>query len=179
MKIFFIRHTSVRVVPGTCYGMTDVGLNDTFEQEATEVKRNLDGVVFDCVFSSPLTRARRLAAFCGYPDAVIDARVRELNMGEWEMQRFDEISDPHLKVWYENYLYERPTGGETFQEQLLRVRSFVDEMVQKGYGTVGVFCHGGVLECAKIIGGINKMDDAFHNITPYGGIVVIECSNNR
>ena len=34
MEIILIRHTSVDVPQGVCYGQTDVPLRDTFEQEA-------------------------------------------------------------------------------------------------------------------------------------------------
>ena len=42
-----IRHTSVNVAKGTCYGWTDVPVSDTFEQEASITKSNLDGITFD------------------------------------------------------------------------------------------------------------------------------------
>lgn len=76
MEIYMIRHTSVGVPKGTCYGWTDVPVADTFEQEAAETKRNLESMLddnkLDIVFSSPLTRARKLAAFCGYDNPVTD-----------------------------------------------------------------------------------------------------------
>ena len=43
MKLTFIRHTSVDVPKGTCYGQTDVPLRDTFLQEAAEVSIRLEG----------------------------------------------------------------------------------------------------------------------------------------
>ena len=33
MEVIFIRHTSVDVPPGVCYGQTDVPLRHSFEQE--------------------------------------------------------------------------------------------------------------------------------------------------
>jgi broad specificity phosphatase PhoE len=93
MDIYLIRHTSVDVPEGTCYGQTDVPTRDTFEEEASLTKAKLAGMTFDKVFTSPLTRARKLAAYCGYPDAVADERLMEMDMGDWEMQKFDEIKD--------------------------------------------------------------------------------------
>lgn len=40
-----IRHTSVGVPKGTCYGWSDVPVADTFEQEAAVTKENLKGIV--------------------------------------------------------------------------------------------------------------------------------------
>ena len=64
-----VRHTRVGVPKGTCYGWSDVPVADTFEQEATLTKSRLVEVFADgnpdIVYSSPLMRARKLAAFCG------------------------------------------------------------------------------------------------------------------
>ena len=72
MKVTLIRHTSVAVASGTCYGQTDVPLRDTFEQEAFNTLQALAGMHFDKVYTSPLSRCVRLATYCGYPDAERD-----------------------------------------------------------------------------------------------------------
>ena len=36
MVVYLIRHTSVDVPQGVCYGQTDVPLNPTFEEEAAK-----------------------------------------------------------------------------------------------------------------------------------------------
>lgn len=41
MEVILIRHTSVDVPPGVCYGQTDVPLKPTFEQEAAITQENL------------------------------------------------------------------------------------------------------------------------------------------
>lgn len=82
MEIILIRHTSVDVPPGTCYGQTDVPLKPTFEEEALITKEKLKAYGhFDCVYTSPLSRCTRLAKFCGYPNANRDTRILELNFG--------------------------------------------------------------------------------------------------
>ena len=97
MEVVLIRHTRVNVPKGMCYGQTDVAVADTFEQEAAITKLNLSQhLPFDQVFSSPLTRARQLAVYCGYMKPVLDDRIMEMSMGVWEMQMFDEIKDPRL-----------------------------------------------------------------------------------
>ena len=72
MVIYFMRHTAVDVPQGVCYGQTDVPLKPTFEMEATQTAAHLQGLSFDKVYTSPLTRCVRLATFCGYPDAERD-----------------------------------------------------------------------------------------------------------
>lgn len=154
MKIYMIRHTSVGVPKGTCYGWTDVPVAATFEQEAAETKSNLEKMLginkLDMVFSSPLTRARKLAAFCGYDTPVTDDRLKEMNMGDWEMMRYDDIEskDPAILKWYNDYMNLAATNGESYRLLYQRVADFLDELRQKDYERVAIFAHGGVLICA-------------------------------
>ena len=92
MRLTLIRHTSVDVAPGTCYGQTDVPVRSTFAEEAELTRQTLCGKTFDKVYMSPLSRCVKLAAYCGYGDAERDARLMELNFGEWEMRKFNEIT---------------------------------------------------------------------------------------
>ncbi len=175
MEIILIRHTSVDVPPGICYGQTDVPLKPTFELEAAATKENLKTYLpFDYVYTSPLTRCVRLAAYCGFPDAERDRRIMEINFGEWEMKPFDGNDDPRLKEWYADYLNVVATGGESFAMQYRRVSQFLYELKRKNYQRVAIFAHGGVLICAQIYAGLIKAEEAFSALTPYGGIIRID-----
>ena len=174
MKVYLIRHTSVDVPPGTCYGQTDVPLKATFEEEAAVCKARIEGIRFDKVYTSPLSRCTRLAAFCGYADAERDDRLKEINCGKWEMKRYDDISDPRLREWYDDYLHVRATEGESFMDLLARVSSFFEELKGKPYGQVLIFAHGGVLISAQVVAGLIKPEQGFDAISPYGGMVTID-----
>lgn len=175
MEIILIRHTSVDVPPGVCYGQTDVPLKDTFEEEARRTLQTLETYKpFDHVYTSPLTRCTRLATFCGYPDAEQDKRLMEINFGEWEMKPFDANDDPRLQEWYADYLNVAATGGESFAMQYQRVSHFLDELRQKEYRRVALFAHGGVLICAQIYAGLFSAEEAFSHLTNYGGVIALQ-----
>ncbi|MDE6248217.1 MAG: alpha-ribazole phosphatase family protein [Paramuribaculum sp.] len=175
MEIVFVRHTSVDVPKGMCYGRSDVATASTFEAEAETVKLQLDLLDSpEAIFTSPLSRCTKLAAYCGYPDAVRDDRLLELNFGDWELRYFDEIDDPQLQRWYDDYLYVAPTNGEAFPEQLQRVKEFIEEMKTRGFGRITVFAHGGVLLCAMIIAGALSPEEAMSSIPPYGSVLRLE-----
>lgn len=174
MKITLIRHTSVAVPHGTCYGWSDVPVAETFSEEAAETRKRLEGKDFDAVYSSPLTRARMLAGFCGYTSPQTDERLKEMNMGDWEMKMFDEIKDERLQQWYDDYMNLATTNGEGFPDFYARVSSFLAELSVKPYKHVAIFAHGGVLMCAEIYAGHYPREEAFNHLTPYGGIVEIE-----
>ncbi len=173
MEIYLCRHTSVDVPHGTCYGFTDVPLKPTFKREATGTRLQLHGLTFDRAFTSPLSRAAKLAAYCGFPDAERDERLKEMNMGDWEMQRFDDITDERLQQWYDDYQNQPTTNGESFRDLYRRVASFLEELRRKDYRRVVVFAHGGVLICARVYAGVVAAEDGFKNLTPYGGVVKI------
>ena len=51
MDIILVRHTSVDVPKGTCYGWTDVPVRNTFEKEAEVTRQSLEQFLpFDKVF---------------------------------------------------------------------------------------------------------------------------------
>ncbi len=175
MKVTFIRHTRVGIPKGICYGWTDVPVADTFEEEAAVTLRNLGDNKFDKVYTSPLTRAVKLAEFCGHADAERDERLKEMNMGDWEMQKFDEIEDQDaLNKWYDDYMHLAATNGESFPKLYSRVSSFLDELKTMPYKNVAVFAHGGVIICAGIYGGLFTADNCFQHLVDNGAIQTIE-----
>ena len=178
MNVYLVRHTSVDVPRETCYGQSDVPLKPTFPKEAALVKEKLENLfpdksLLDAVYSSPLSRCTRLAEFCGYGFAVREPRILELNFGEWEMQNYNEITDPHLQVWFQDWINVRPTGGESFRDQFNRVSDFLQELKGLGMENVLLFCHGGVLACAKVLSGRMEAKDAFSELDDYGSVIQI------
>lgn len=179
-QLILVRHTSVAVPQGICYGQSDVALADTFELEAQIVKDKLSELSplgNPRVYCSPLSRCRHLANYCGYTDMIIDERLLELNFGAWEMKAWDTIDDPHLQIWYDDYIYTAPRGGESFAEQCERVASFladVEEDTKLSSTDTIVFTHGGVLRAAMIWAGYYSLDNAFDYECSYGKVEVIK-----
>ena len=84
MEVILIRHTSVDVPPGVCYGQTDVPLKPTFEQEAAITQENLknylpfDHVYIVLVVPADVVRFEALEPL-GYNQAGSEQRVGGLN----------------------------------------------------------------------------------------------------
>lgn len=177
MELYLIRHTSVGVARGTCYGWTDVPVSDTFEVEAEGCRRQLEGIRFDRVYTSPLSRAKQLADYCGYPDAIDEPRMKEMHMGDWEMHRFDDIRDPQLQEYYNHYLDCPTRNGESFRDLYQRVAAFLDEVKQQaraqGWKRVAVFCHGGPIICSLVYAGVVPLEEGYANIPDYASVTKI------
>lgn len=174
MKITLIRHTRVAVEPGVVYGFTDVDTAPTFPEEAARVAQSIEGEVFDAVYHSPLSRCRKLAVACGFQNSVPDARLKEMNFGRWEMQRWEAIEDPVLEQWYHDWVNIPAGGGESFRDQLHRVVQFLDELKKQSFRHVCLFVHGGVVRCALIYAGQLAVENAFSVDIPYGSRTDIE-----
>ena len=99
----------------------------------------------------------------------------EMNFGEWEMQRYDEIRDPRLQEWYDDFFNVAATGGESSREQQERVKAFFQDLKGKDYKTVGIFTHGGVISHSIMLA--NKgmsVAEAFKMQPGYGGVVELD-----
>ncbi len=173
MKIVLIRHTSVNVARGICYGHSDVDLASSFPEEAAAVKSALSAYKFDKVYCSPLSSCRRLAAASGHESPVIDSRLLEMNFGEWEMMRYDDITDPRLQEWFDDYINVAPTGGESFMNQQARFLNLLEELKEKGDNCVALFTHCGILVQALVTLRGMTPQEAFANPPAYGTVMEI------
>lgn len=169
MEVFFVRHTKPNVKPNICYGQTDVDVMDSFANEAMALKYNIPYSYWDKVYSSPLLRCRKLADFCGF-EAIIDNRIQELNFGEWEMKTWLEISGMNSKAWFNDWIYEKAGGGESFYEQYLRIVDFLDELKMYDLEKILVFTHSGCIRAAMVYTNQIRMEEAFNQNIPYGSL---------
>lgn len=179
MEVILVRHTSVDVEPGICYGASDVAVRDTFEKEAEVTKQNLAPYLpFDAVYASPLTRTRKLAAYCGYPNPHLDDRLREMDFGDWEMMKYDDITDPCLDEWYKDYMHLPTPNGESFVDVRKRVNAFLNELkatyANKKDARIAIFAHGGVLIAAGLYAGLFGETNAWDHLVEFGEIQRIE-----
>ena len=180
-KIDFIRHTRLCGVDGSfCYGASDLDVAESFREEAESVRRALEGRTYDATFTSPLRRARKLAAYCGYETATVDPRLAERNFGEWEMRPWDELykeirRQPDLLLLEErNPELVTPPGGESIVEMRRRVTSLVEEVcLHPEWERVAFFCHGGVVNIGRWIKGVIDFSDLFIDLPHYGSITTL------
>ncbi len=175
MKVHLVRHTSV-VWDGSivCYGNTDVAVRDTFETEAQHTLRRLSGLTPEAVFTSPLSRASQLATYCGYAHAIHDDRLKEMNFGSWEGRLWEDIiGDQEIGPFFERYINEPTPGGESQQMQYDRVEDFILEKKAEGLHSILVFCHGGVINCARVLAGQVALREAFITIPDFGSLTTL------
>ncbi|MDE2428526.1 MAG: histidine phosphatase family protein, partial [Burkholderiales bacterium] len=94
------------------------------------------------VFSSPLQRCQRLARYF-QPSPEIDARLAELDFGNWEMQRWDDIPRAEIDAWAADTVHYRPGGGENVLAMAERIIQFVATLRQRRIHHAVLVCHAG------------------------------------
>ena len=171
MIVTLIRHTSVAVAPGICYGQSDVEVAESFVAEADAVRQKLVARRFDAVYSSPLQRCRKLAAHCGHRSPRFDRRLQEMHFGDWEMQAWDAIADPQLARWYADWINEAPSNGESLRMLVARVAAFIAELREVDARRVAVFTHAGVIRAFGVVLGRFAVEAAFEFKVDYGDVV--------
>ncbi len=173
MKLYFIRHTAVDVPKGVCYGHTNVRLKKSFPKEADKVLKKIKDISFDAVFMSPLARCVELTYHCGFESAIPDHRLKEMNFGDWEMQKWDKIQDENLQKWYDDWLNVPTSNGESFHDMYARFSAFAAELPPIAE-TVAVFTHGGIINCARIYAGQIAADKMFEEVPAYGSVTELD-----
>ncbi|WP_372751067.1 alpha-ribazole phosphatase [Labilibaculum sp.] len=178
MEIYLIRHTKVNVEPGVCYGQKDVELADSYPKELELIKEKLKNIDFDLVITSPLNRAKQLATDIFGEKVEEDLRLMELNFGDWEGKVWDEIKDPLLQVWMNDFVNKKCSNGESFVMLRDRVLEFWNEIKSKDCNKVAVFTHGGVIRTIMAIEKNIKLEDSFNEpAADFGELILVPISN--
>ena len=132
MKFFFLRHTSLDVAQDVFYGQTDLDVSSSFETELKKIKLKLqdENILLDKlkVFSSPLKRCVKLANSLTNK-IILDERIMELNLGDWEMKPKQSIESKLIKEWEDNMMTLKIPNGETNQDFLNRLKKFLDQIL--------------------------------------------------
>lgn len=145
MDLYFIRHTSVNVKEGICYGYSDVEVSQTFESEVKILKKNFSISPQMIFYSSPLKRCILLAKRLSITDPIIDTRLIELNFGDWELKDWSLINKTEREKWLNDFVNFRCPNGESYLDLYKRATDFFEELVKKNYKNVGIITHGGFI----------------------------------
>ncbi|MDQ5905435.1 MAG: alpha-ribazole phosphatase [Pseudomonadota bacterium] len=144
MQVFLIRHPRPQVADGVCYGQLDLpalGVEQTAAALRTQLPTDLP------LISSPLQRCRALAEAL-HPAPRLEAGLMEMNFGEWEGKRWDEISIEALDAWAANLLHHAPPGGESAAMLQARSVACLNTLAAEGLSACVVVTHAGVMRAA-------------------------------
>ena len=139
-------------------GQADPPLSDEGRAQALALRSLLDGLAPDVVVASDLARARETAELVGHPDAVLDPRWREADVGGWSGRLVRELiaEDPDAyRGWLEHT--HTPPGGEAWEATRERVTGAARALAAEGVRTALVVTHGGpVRACCEVFTGLPR-----------------------
>lgn len=178
MEVYLIRHTSVAIDKHVCYGQHDVALSSTFEEEAFKIKEHIS-TIFDKLYSSPSTRCRLLAEKLDANSIAYDDRLLELNFGDWENKKWNEIDAQELHHWMNDFVHVKPSNGENLNELFGRTKVFMDELRSQPFTKVALVTHAGFLRCAMAYLLEIPLTNIFKLSIDYGQVLVIELGKEK
>ena len=160
MNIYLIRHTEVAVGRSVAYGQSDVDLADNYTEQFDRLLAHLSvdpaWTRPRAIFSSPLSRCRRLADDLmsalsvgslietagpslqpgqtavvddDKPVVQFDDRLKEFHFGDWEMVSWADIGRDALDPWMADFVNVPTPNGENFQHVFDRVGAFWREQI--------------------------------------------------
>lgn len=161
MTLWLARHAQPLVAAGVCYGALDVAADGPATQAAAHKLATVVPAGIS-VNSSPLQRCEQLAqALCALrPDLtfIFDPRLREMDFGDWEGQRWDAIGQSALEAWTTDFARHRPGGGESVEMFMPRVAAAWDAV---GTQPMLWITHAGVARaCSLLAAGIRDIQQA-------------------
>ena len=124
MRLHLIRHPKPAIEAGICYGRHDCPAEDALSAACLLLAELPAGLP---VWSSPLRRCSELAELL-HPQPCIDYRLAEMNFGDWESRRWDDIPRDQLDAWATDVAGYAPPGGESPHQLQRRALEFVTSL---------------------------------------------------
>ena len=179
MEIFLIRHTSVGVQKGICYGKSDVALNHTAVEEIENTTARLSkycDVSEAKIWSSPAGRCVQLAKKMT-DNFQTEERLWEMNFGDWEMQSWAEIKREESDPWMADFVNINTPNGESFLELSKRANEFLDEIIAQDFKQVVLVNHSATIRTLVCRALELDLKNAFRMEIDYGSISKITHKN--
>lgn len=171
-QIYLVRHTNVDIAKGTCYGISDISLAQSFSEEVIPILQKLKDVSFNKVYTSPLKRCIQLAQVLSPSGYIKDVRLAELNFGSWEGLSWNSIYElPYGKEWMNNYMELTCPGGESYHDLHNRVSAFINDL-DRSQNTL-IVTHAGVIRVFLSVFKMIKEKSLFDRKVDFGEIIEI------
>nr|WP_319495401.1 histidine phosphatase family protein [uncultured Desulfobacter sp.] len=180
--LFILRHGQIEG-QGTrrFIGQADIPLDHTGRDQAESWQIPLAAIDFKQVYTSALTRCRETAALA-FPHCtpVIDRRLNEINLGDWDGREFAYIKTRHSDLFEERGrdIYGFcPPGGESFKDLFCRVAPFFSELTLSSHTLV--ITHSGVIRAMCCFWAGEKMENILTFKTHYAQLFVLAANQTK
>lgn len=148
MRLILVRHPAPQLASGICYGRSDVAVApQELQQVCASLKQSLP--THTPIYTSPLLRcldlAHQLARDLPASALYIDARLAEMDFGDWEMRPWETIPRLEIDAWAANMAHYRPGGGENVMTMATRLQAFLHDLLREQHAQAILVCHAGTI----------------------------------
>ena len=171
MELVLIRHgeslgNALKGESAVYTGRWDCNLTERGYQQAisligTPILENIDAW-----YSSNLIRTIETAKTITDRDIIVDQRLQERSLGEFEGLTIESVkkdpryikyfTDPEFMQFRNSFTVKAP-GGENYGDVCKRVRDFLQELASKDYKKVAIVTHHCVIRCiVKILNNLSE-----------------------
>ena len=157
--LWLVRHARPLIDTDRCYGRLDVAADAQATAEAAQALRTalhaaLPVDLRDVHLSySPLQRCEQLAHDLKALEADFtinpDTRLLEMDFGNWEGLRWDDIGEAAVSTWAQNLASHAPGNGESLAQMLHRVNAALQEARCRPQSHQVWITHAGVARCVQ------------------------------
>ncbi len=164
MKVVILRHAeTVLNNSGIFCGRTDCDITD-HGRMVTKKLASIEPFVsgFTAIYVSPLKRTvQTLNAIYFNCDYIVDERIIEISLGDWEGLKKDSVDQTKRKAFLKG-LYTPPNAEENNTDVFKRIISFFKDL-ERTYeedDTILLVSHNGIIRCVKQL---LKLEDVKNN----------------
>ena len=177
MEVYLVRHTETVCEKGICYGQSDVEIIEPYDAVFQSILNQLPKDAN--LYSSPLLRCVLLANYIKGNSEITavngDARLMEMNFGNWEMKNWDVIDPDELNPWMADFVTIRVPNGESFTDLHTRVVDFIQSELHSTHSKpVIIVAHAGIIRSFLCHISALPLRDAFKNKVDFGAVIKIE-----
>ncbi len=146
-KLLLVRHGETAWnASKVLQGQADIPLSEQGRAQAQQLAPLVAYWAPCSAHASDLLRARQTAELLGWPQAAIDPRWREADLGEWTSRPVKDLlicDSKRYRSWRDGL--ESPPGGESMEQLRTRVAAALASLHEGHSGNVLLVTHGGVI----------------------------------
>ncbi len=170
MRLILVRHPKPLCEKGVCYGRLDLECEPQALSEAVLRFENLASA--SLIFTSPARRARDLAARLS-TQTLVDDRLQELNFGDWEGRRWQDLGREAIDAWSQGLPDLAPPNGEALTAMADRCTSWLDS-IRSSESPVFAVTHAGPIRLIKAILNGEPLLTYFTDAIPFAEPIMME-----
>jgi alpha-ribazole phosphatase len=176
-RLLLVRHLKPLIESGICYGASDVPA----EQSQTSHERLIKALsVYNLdkntkIYTSPLTRcvqlSKTLRQTFHFNELNICAELAELNFGDWEMQKWDDIDRSQIDAWANDLMAFQFPNGESALIMRSRIKRWLSVLPKHDCVVV---CHGGTIRQMLSILEHTPMSELLKRSIGFGEVISVD-----